>query len=92
MKMLQIVILQSALQQQKSPNLEINEIIDLLMSKFQPKQFTQYLTQQEVANILGIDVRTVRNYTRKGFLLANRFGHRIFYPSQELLRSLISNL
>lgn len=64
--------------------------IDQLRSKFQPRQLTQYLTQQEVAWVLNVDIRTVRKYSRTGKLKFYRFGHRVLYKRLELFNSLTS--
>ena len=46
---------------------------------------TQYLTSQEVAWLLSVDIRTVRKYARKGKLRAYRYGHRVFFKLHELV-------
>jgi len=52
---------------------------------------TEYLTQQEIANLLAIDVRTARKWTRKGILKCYKFGHRIFYKRHDLIQTLMFN-
>ena len=85
MKMLPIVILRSALQKQKSPIMEINEIIDLLMSDLQPNQSTQYLTQTQLAQLFNVDIKTIRNWSRMGKLKFHKYGTRIFFKRHELI-------
>jgi len=85
MKVLPIVFLRSALQQQKSPNLEIKEIIDLLMSDLQFHQPTQYLTQSQLAQLFNVDIKTIRNWSRKGKLKFHKYGTRIFFKRHELI-------
>ena len=85
MKMLSIVVLQSAIQEQKSPKLEISEMIDLLLSEFQSHQFTQYVTAKEVAYIFQVEPKTIRAWVKNGKLRAYRYGHRVFFKFHELI-------
>lgn len=91
MQNLSIVVLQSALQEQKSPKMEISEMIDLLLSKFQPLKSSQYVTLNEAALLLKVGVQTVRNRTKRGELKPCRWAHRVFYKRQEIMESLNSN-
>ena len=52
--------------------------------------YTKLLSQQEAANFLAVDVKTVRNWTRKGRLKCCKFAHRVFYRHDELISQLIS--
>ena len=36
----------------------------------------RYLSNQEVADVLGISERTVRRWIKQGALIAHRFGHQ----------------
>lgn len=85
MKNLTIVVFQSALQVQKSPTMEISEMIGLLWSKFQTLPFTQYLTTKEVACLLKVEPQTVRKYTKQGKLKGHKYGHRVFFKLHELI-------
>lgn len=85
MNELSIVILRSALQEQKSPKMEICEMIDLLLSEFQSHQFTQYVTAKEVAYLLQVEPKTIRAWVKKGKLRAYRYGHRVFFKFHELM-------
>lgn len=53
---------------------------------FMPNQSSQFLTQREVAQLLNVDIRTIRKWTRVGKLNAYRYGHRVFYKRQELTK------
>ncbi len=57
-----------------------------LKTHFQPKEPKQYLTRQEVSQMLSVDLSTVHNWTKKGILTANQIGGRVFY-----LRSNVEN-
>lgn len=50
-----------------------------LKKHFQPKEPKQYLTRNEVAKMLSVDLSTVHNWTKKGILTANQIGGRVFY-------------
>lgn len=47
-------------------------------------QSSQYLTQHEVAQLLNVHTRTIRNWTYKGKLHVYRYGHRVFYKRHDL--------
>lgn len=45
---------------------------------------TTLLTQEEAADILGISVRTIRNYTKRGLLPAVKVRRRVFIWDKNL--------
>lgn len=66
----------------------IIEGIDLKLSElkknFQPKETTEYLTRNEVADLLKIDLSSVHNWTKKGKLKAYGIGGRVYYKRAEV--------
>ncbi len=48
----------------------------------------ELLSRQEAANMLGVTLPTLRDYTRKGLVPGYRFGTRVRYKRNELLASL----
>lgn len=44
-----------------------------------------WLTQEQAAELLGVDVRTIRRFTRSGELAASRVGRSPRYARGELL-------
>ena len=64
------------------------QIQDLKVN-FQPKEPTVYLTRNQVAEMLHIDLSTVHNYTKKGKLIAYSIEHRVYYKREEVENALI---
>lgn len=67
----------------------VQEQISLLKAEFQPKESTEYLTRNEVAQLLKVDLSTVHNWTKKGKIKAYGLGNRVYYKRHELNQSLI---
>ena len=53
--------------------------IEKLMTTFQTKEPTEYLTRNEVKELLHINLSTVHNWTKKGKLKSYGIGNRIYY-------------
>lgn len=58
--------------------------IDILKAEFQPKQPTEYLTRNEVRDLLKVNLSTVHNLTKKGKLKAYGIGGRVYYKRSEV--------
>ena len=52
--------------------------------EFQPKEPTVYLSRHEVKQMLGINLTTLNNWTKKGILTAYGIGGRIYYKRHEV--------
>lgn len=63
--------------------------IEDLKKHFQPKEPTEYLTRQEVAEMLQIDLSTVHNWTKKGIITACQIGGRVYYKRQALEAAIV---
>ena len=81
---------------QVTPEQLQNEIIkgvktelEQLKKDFQPKQPSEYLTRNEVAEMLKIDLSSVHNWTKKGKLKAYGIGWRVYYKRDEVENSII---
>ncbi len=81
---------------QVTPEQLQNEIIkgvktelEQLKKDFQPKQPSEYLTRNEVAEMLKIDLSSVHNWTKKGKLKAYGIGGRVYYKRDEVENSII---
>ena len=61
--------------------------IEQLKKDFQPKEPTEYLTRNEVKNLLNVDLSTVHNWTKKGKLRAYGIGNRVYYKRHEVEQS-----
>ncbi len=64
---------------------ELQEIKDNL----KPKEQTKYLGRNQVAELLGINVSSVHNWTQKGILQAYQIGGRIYYKLEELEEAIV---
>lgn len=59
-----------------------------LRNHFQPKEPTEYLTRNEVAELLKINLSSVHNWTKKGILTSYQIGGRVYYKRSEIDNSI----
>ena len=57
---------------------------DELKNQFQPQQPTEYLTRNEVKELLKVDLATVWSWTKKGKLKAYSIGNRVYFRRDEI--------
>ena len=55
-----------------------------LRQKFELKVPTEYLTRQEVAEMLKCDLSTIHNWTKKGKLTPYGLGNRVYFKRSEI--------
>ena len=71
----------------------IDEIIknrfEDLKSNFQPKEPTEYLTRNEVAKLLKIDISSVHNWTKRQILQAYQIGGRVYFKRKEIEEAIV---
>lgn len=60
-----------------------NQISELKQS-FEPKAPTEYLTRNEVAEMLKCDLSTLWNWAKKGKLIPYGIGNRVYYKRSEV--------
>ena len=58
---------------------------------FQPKEPSEFLTRQEVADWLKVDVSTIHNWTVKGTLTKHLIEGKVLYKRAEVESSLIKS-
>ncbi len=63
--------------------------IDELKKSFAPKQPTEYLTRNEVSELLKIDLSTLYNWTKSGKLSAYGIGSRVYYKRSEVENAIV---
>lgn len=51
---------------------------------FQPKEPNEYLTRNDVAEMLKIDLSSVHNWTKRGILQSYQIGGRVYYKRKEV--------
>lgn len=56
---------------------------------FQPKEPTEYLTRNEVAKMLKIDLSTVHNWSKSGKLKPYGIGNRVYYKRKEVENAIV---
>ncbi len=59
---------------------ELHELKQLI----QPKQPTEYLSRKAVADLFGVSLVTVNDWTQKNILQAYRIGNRVYYKRHEI--------
>lgn len=62
----------------------VKEQLEELKKNFQPKEPTEFLTRNEVKDMLKLDLTTIWNYTNKGKLKAYGIGNRVYYKRNEV--------
>jgi hypothetical protein len=60
-----------------------------LKKTFQPKEPTEYLTRNDVAEMLQIDLSSVHNWTKKGTLTAYQISGRVYYKRVEVENAIV---
>ena len=60
-----------------------------LKANFQPKQPTEYLTRNEVSEMLKCDLSTLWLWTKKGKLTSYGIGNRTYYKRFEVESAII---
>ena len=60
------------------------ERINRLKEEFQPKEPTEFLTRNEVKDLLKINLSTLYLWSKKGKLKAYACGNRIYYKRSEV--------
>ncbi|MCD9621881.1 helix-turn-helix domain-containing protein [Tenacibaculum maritimum] len=62
--------------------------LDELKNHLQPK-VTEYLTRQETADLLKVDLSTIHNWTKQSKLIAYSIGKRVYYKRSEVESAII---
>lgn len=66
-----------------------NQLTDL-KNKFEPKKPAEYLTRNEVAELLKVDLSTLWNWQKKGKLIPVGLGNRVYYKRSDIEAALIT--
>lgn len=67
----------------------VKKHLDEITLNFQPKNPTKYMTRQEVADWLKVDVSTVHNWTVKGIIKKYGIEGKILYKRAEVEQAII---
>jgi hypothetical protein len=63
--------------------------IDKLKLDFQPKHPPEYLTRNQVKEMLDVDLSTIHNWTKRGKLKSYSLGNRVYYKRDEIEQAII---
>ena len=61
---------------------------EALKKDFQPKEPTEFLTRNQVKELLDVDLSTVHNWTKHGKLQAYGIAGRIYFKRSEVEQSI----
>lgn len=64
------------------------QLLTLNTNATPPKEDTELLTRKKVAELLGITLPTLHNWTKKGVLKSYRLGTRLRYKKSEVMEAL----
>lgn len=76
------------LQLQEEIQKGIKTQLDEFAKNFQPKEPTQYLTRQEVADMLKVNLSTIHNWCKKGKLKPLGVGARVYFLREDVEKCL----
>lgn len=85
---MQTIQLELPKEYQSDINFIKSELADL-KKNFQPKEPNEYLTRNNVAKMLSVDLSTVHNYTKRKILQAYQIGGRVFYKRDEVQNAIV---
>jgi predicted DNA-binding transcriptional regulator AlpA len=68
---------------------DLQNQINELKLHHEPKQPTEYLTRNEVAELLKCDLSTIWNWSKKGKLIPYCIGNRTYYKRSDIELALI---
>ena len=55
-----------------------------IKQSFEPKKPTEYITRNELAELLKCDLSTIHNWTKKGKLIPYGICNRVYYKRAEI--------
>ena len=67
----------------------VQQVVNQIREEFQPKTPTEYLTRKEVAKMLHIDLKTLKNWTKNRVLTSYGIQRRVYYKRDEVERAFI---
>jgi len=63
--------------------------LENLKENFVPKTPVEFLTRQEVAQMLKVDLSTLHNWHKKGKLIPYALGGRVYYKRVEVEKAMV---
>lgn len=56
---------------------------------FEPKKPTEYLTRNETADLLKVDLSSIHNWTKRGILQSYGCSGRVYYKRSEIEEAIV---
>ena len=69
----------------------INELVDAVCSEvnsIKEKQDKEWVDTSELASILGISIKTIQNYKRRGLIGYSSLSHKSYFKVSEVMKIL----
>jgi len=63
--------------------------LDELKKNFQPKTPTEFLSRQETAKLLKVDISSIHNWTKRGILQSYGVSGRVYYKRSEIENAIV---
>lgn len=63
---------------------EIKAELEAIKKEFQPREPTEYLTRNEVRDLLKVNLSTIHHLTKRGILKAYYIGARVYFKRHEV--------
>lgn len=67
----------------------IKKELELLKSEFQPKEPEQYITRQQLADMIHVDLSTIHNMRKRSVIVAYQISGRILFKRSEIENSIV---
>ena len=68
----------------------VARVVNELKNELKQATFTkQYLTREEVSELLKISLSTIHNWTKRGILQPYQIGGRVYYKARDIESSMI---
>ena len=70
---------------------DIREELQELTKNFTPKEPTEWITRQEAADLIGVSLVTIHNWTKEGVINAHKIGTRIRFKRADIENILLNS-
>lgn len=70
---------------------DLREELQEFSKLFKPKEPTIWITRQEAADLIGVSLVTIYNWTKEGIIHAHKIGTRIRFKRSEIENILLNS-
>lgn len=67
----------------------VKKRLEDLKRSFEPKTPTEYLSRQETAELLKVDLSSIHNWTKRGILQSYGISGRVYYKRTEIENAIV---